>query len=203
VGSAPAFSYAWLRCNTAGADCAQISGAGAAAYTPGADDVGHTLRSRVTATQGGRSASSDSAPSAIVVAQPGGPGGGGNGPGGGAGGDTPGPKATLALARTTLQKVVKSGRIPLKVTCDEACTISLRADVTRKLGKKLGGIKIASGKGTLKAGRKTTVKLKLTRKARKALRRRRSVAFTLKATATDAAGNKATASKKAKISRKR
>ena len=53
------------------------------------------------------------------------------------------------------------------------------------------------------AGRRFTVKAKLTRKARKALRSRSSVAFTLKATATDAAGNTSTTNKKAKVRRRR
>ena len=202
-GSAPAFSHAWLRCDANGGACAPIGGAGAAAYTPAVEDVGQTLRSRVTATQGGKSASSDSAPSAVVTAQAGNPGGGGGtGPGQGTG-DKTGPKAKLALKRTTLQKVLKSRYLPVTATCDEACTLTLRADVTRKLGKRLGGVKIASGKGSLKANRKTTVKVKLTRKARRALRRSRSIAFTLKATATDGAGNSGTARTKGKVRRKR
>jgi hypothetical protein len=89
------------------------------------------------------------------------------------------------------------------VTCNEDCAITLRGEVARKLRKRLGGIKVASGKGAAKTGRRTTLKLKLTRKARKGLRRQRSFAFTLKATATDAADNRGTASKKAKIKRKR
>ena len=43
----------------------------------------------------------------------------------------------------------------------------------------------------------------LTRKARRALRRSRSVAFTLKATATDAAGNTGKATRKARVRRGR
>jgi hypothetical protein len=133
------------------------------------------------------------------------PGGGGGGPGGGGpgGGDRTGPKAKLALKRTTLQKVLKRGYLPVTTTCDEACAITLRADVTRKLGKRLGGVKIASGKGKGQAGKRVTIKVKLTRKARKGLRRTRSVAFTLKATATDAAGNTGAAKKKAKVKRAR
>jgi hypothetical protein len=185
----PVFAYAWRRCDAAGGGCAPIAGADGASYTPTAEDVGSALRSRVTATQG-LSLSADSAPSAVVAAAPG-------------GGDHTGPKAKLGLVRTTLQKVVKNGFIPVAVTCDEACTITLRADVTRKLGKRLGGVKIASGKGKGAAGKRVTIKVKLTRKARKGLRRQRSVAFTLKATATDAAGNEGTATKKAKVRRRR
>lgn len=196
---APTFAQAWLRCSADGSGCAPI-GADGPAYTPVADDVGHTLRSRITATEG-KSQSADSAPSAVVVAKA-----AGTGPGGGAAPgqvDRTAPKAKLALARTTLQKVLKSGFLRVTVTCDEACAISLRADVTRKLGKRLGGVKIAAGKGSLRAGRKTTVKVKLTRKARRALRRSRSVAFTLKATATDAAGNSSKATRKARVRRGR
>ena len=181
---APAFAVAWRRCDDNGEGCAPIDGASGPAYTPTAADVGHRLRSRVTATQG-KSLSADSAPSAAIV------------------GDRTGPKARLALARTTLQKVVKRGFIPVNVTCDEACTVTLRADVARKLRKRLGGIKIASGKGKGTAGRRFTVKAKLTRKARRALGRRSSVAFTLKATAVDASGNRGTASRKVKVKRKR
>ena len=207
----PAFGYSWLSCDADGANCNTIDGAAGAAYTTTSADVGRRLRVRVTATQG-RAVSADSEPTGIVAAAPaqagdgapggpGSPGGPGGGPGGGGAGDTTGPKATLALKRTTLQEVVKSGRIPITATCDETCALTLRADVTKKLGKRLGGVKIASGKGTAQAGRKTTLKLKLTRKARRALRRQKSVTFTLKATATDAAGNRATVRKKAKIRR--
>jgi hypothetical protein len=146
----------------------------------------------VTATQAGRSASADSAPSAVIAgAPPPGPGG-----------DETAPTATLKLARTTLQKVVKKGFVPVKVSCDEASAIALRAEVKRKLGKRLGGVKIASGKGTCLLGRTSKVKVKLTRKARKRLRRRKSVAFTLRGTAIDAAGNSGVLTKKAKLKRK-
>jgi hypothetical protein len=201
----PAFSHAWLRCDATGAACSPIDGATGASYSPTTADVGSRLRARVTAAQG-RSVSSDSEPTGIVAAAPTQPGGLGGGEGGGTSQppvDRTGPKATLTLKRTTLQKVLKSGVVPITATCDEACTITLRADVTRKLGKRLGGVKIASGKGTLRAGRKTTVKVKLARKARKALRRSRSVGFTLKATATDAAGNRSDVAKKLTLKAKR
>jgi hypothetical protein len=91
----------------------------------------------------------------------------------------------------------------VNVTCDEPCAITLRADVTRKLRKRLGGVTIASGKGVGQAGRRKTIKVKLTRKARRGLRRMRSIAFTLKAGAKDGAGNTGTATRKSKIKRKR
>jgi hypothetical protein len=185
----PAFSHSWLSCDGDGANCNPIDGATAATYTPTAADVGRRLRARVTATQG-RSVSSDSEPTGVVAAAPAQPG------------DGRAPKAKLALARTTLQKVVKQGFIPVNVTCDEASAIALQAGVTRKVARRLGGRRIASGKGSCAPGRRSAVKVKLTRKARNGLKRRKSIALTLKATATDAAGNRGAVTKKAKIKRK-
>ena len=67
---APAFAYSWRRCDAGGGGCVPIDGATGSAYTPTGDDVGSTLRSRVTATRGGRSASSDSEPSGVIAAAP-------------------------------------------------------------------------------------------------------------------------------------
>jgi hypothetical protein len=67
----------------------------------------------------------------------------------------------------------------------------------------LGSRRIATGKGTCRPGRGTTVKAKLKRKARKGLRRRKSLRFTLGATATDAANNTGTATRKAALKRER
>jgi hypothetical protein len=188
----PAFSYSWLSCDAAGSSCSPIDGAGGAIYTPGAADVGRRLRARVTATQG-RSVSSDSEPTATVAAAPAQPGGG----------DTTAPKFDLRLVRTTLQKVVKRGFIPVTVTCDEASTVAVRAVVARRVAKSLGGKRIASGTATCQTGRRNTVKVKLTRKARRGLKRRASIAFTLKGTATDAAGNSGAVTKRARLKRKR
>jgi hypothetical protein len=187
----PAFAYSWQRCDSAGGNCVPINGANGASYTPTAADVGQRLRSRVTATQG-QSASADSQPSAVVATAP--PGGAG---------DRTAPNATVRLGRTTLQKVVKRGFIPVNVNCDETCAITVRADVPRKLRKALGSRTIATGKGNCTPGRRTTVKAKLKRKARKGLRRRKSLRFTLTATATDAAGNVGKATRKATLKRKR
>jgi hypothetical protein len=43
------FSYAWLRCNTAGGECVAIGGANGRSYRLTASDVNHKLRSNVTA----------------------------------------------------------------------------------------------------------------------------------------------------------
>ncbi len=63
-----AFTYAWLRCDAAGLDCTVIDGATASSFTPGAADVGSTLRVRVIATRAGFASSpADSDASASVA----------------------------------------------------------------------------------------------------------------------------------------
>lgn len=51
-GSPAAFTYAWLRCNANGRLCTPIAGATTSSYTPVADDRGHALVAKVTATAG-------------------------------------------------------------------------------------------------------------------------------------------------------
>lgn len=45
------YTYQWLRCDAAGANCVDIGGATSAAYVVAVADVGHRLRSEVTATE--------------------------------------------------------------------------------------------------------------------------------------------------------
>jgi hypothetical protein len=50
VGRQPiSFSYAWLRCNSAGGECGTIAGATGRNYRLASSDVGHRLRANVTA----------------------------------------------------------------------------------------------------------------------------------------------------------
>lgn len=60
------FTYQWERCNAAGSACT-LSGATASTYTPVADDIGHTLRVLVTATNGAGSATAESAATTPVA----------------------------------------------------------------------------------------------------------------------------------------
>jgi hypothetical protein len=46
----PTFRYAWLRCDANGANCVAIASQTSASYTLSSADVGHTLRTQVTAT---------------------------------------------------------------------------------------------------------------------------------------------------------
>ena len=185
----PAITTSWRRCDAAGAACEAIPGAAGASYTPTAADVGRRLRARVTATQG-RSVSSDSEPSGVV----------------GAGADRTGPRGTIRLGSRNLRKAVKSGRIPVRATCNEACSVVLELRVTRKLAKVLKlrkKVVIARVRGAVPAGRATPLRAKLTRRARRALRTRRALRLTIAAALTDAAGNRTRVTKKASLKRPR
>ncbi|HUJ55288.1 MAG TPA: hypothetical protein VLW49_04800 [Gaiellaceae bacterium] len=65
-GSPTSYTYAWSRCDANGDSCAAISGATAKTYTATSDDIGHTLRVTVTATNADGSTSATSAPTAVV-----------------------------------------------------------------------------------------------------------------------------------------
>jgi len=65
-GKPIAFSYQWMRCDAAGANCTAISGATAETYKPMSADVGHALISVVTATSATGSAATASAPTAAI-----------------------------------------------------------------------------------------------------------------------------------------
>ena len=75
-GSPASFSYGWQDCDSSGNGCTTISGATGSSYTLASADVGHTVRSVVTASNGSGSASKSSAPTAVVAASGGGGGGG-------------------------------------------------------------------------------------------------------------------------------
>src|SRR5262249_42895212 len=65
------FSYQWLRCDTGGANCANLGAAGpTATYLLVAADVGSTIKVTVTATNAGGSASATSVPTGVVTAPP-------------------------------------------------------------------------------------------------------------------------------------
>jgi hypothetical protein len=60
------YAYQWQDCDTSGASCTSINGATSTTYTLAAADVGHTIRSLVTATNAGGSASTSSAATSVV-----------------------------------------------------------------------------------------------------------------------------------------
>ena len=62
------YAYQWQRCDSAGAECAEIGGAESASYELAGADIGGTLRVLVTATNGFGEAAALSAPSAPISA---------------------------------------------------------------------------------------------------------------------------------------
>ncbi len=71
------YSYQWQRCNSSGAACADIGGATSSTFALGVIDLGSTVRSLVTATNGTGSAIAASLPTAVVTVPGSGGGGGG------------------------------------------------------------------------------------------------------------------------------
>jgi hypothetical protein len=70
-GSPPLIpSYQWQRCDTSGANCANITGATGTTYTLAPADVNSTIVVAVTASNSAGSATASSAPTAVVVASP-------------------------------------------------------------------------------------------------------------------------------------
>jgi hypothetical protein len=67
VGSQPiTYAFRWLRCNTSGGNCSEISGATDNEYVVVANDLGRTLRVRVTATNDDGPRSALSNPTGVV-----------------------------------------------------------------------------------------------------------------------------------------
>jgi len=65
------FTYQWLQCDSAGNNCAAISGAASQTYVPVKNDVGHTLRVQETASNaGGSSSPATSSATAPVLPPP-------------------------------------------------------------------------------------------------------------------------------------
>jgi plastocyanin len=98
--------------------------------------------------------------------------------------DTKAPTTRLKIRRVKPGSAARSGRLKVKVTVDEAATETLVA--------KLGRRRIAKKTVKFSAAGTKTVRMKLTRKGRRALRNRRRAKVSLRATAVDAAGNKKT-----------
>ena len=67
---ASSYSYAWYRCDAAGAGCAQVAGRGGPGYLLTTADIGRRIRSLVTASGALGSESAFSAPTATITAAP-------------------------------------------------------------------------------------------------------------------------------------
>jgi hypothetical protein len=63
------YTYQWMRCNSEGFSCVNISGATGSQYTTSSEDVNHTLRVVVTAKNSEGTKSATSAAGAVIAAQ--------------------------------------------------------------------------------------------------------------------------------------
>ena len=67
TGNPTSYTYQWQLCDSSGANCANVTGATASSYTLAGSDVGHTLRSVVTAANAGGSTLVTSAQTAVIA----------------------------------------------------------------------------------------------------------------------------------------
>jgi hypothetical protein len=165
-------AYQWYRCGTT--SCTAIPGATTQLYTPVKADRGKTLEvSEHAVNSGGSSATLNSAPTAQV------------GP----------PRLSSSTKR--IQHVLKQKGVILKALADLPGT--LRATGTVAVPKASKVVRLRAVKRTLKAKRRVTVKLGLTKSARKAIARALHGGAKLKAKVklviTDAGGGRSTGAK--------
>jgi hypothetical protein len=104
------------------------------------------------------------------------------------------PVLTATLGKVKLGDVLKKG-LPATVSCSEACSVRAQLQVDAKTAKKLKLGKVATvigaGNASAPGAGKLTVPVKLTAKAKKALKKQKSLKVKLIVSATDSAGNAA------------
>jgi WD40-like Beta Propeller Repeat len=166
--------FQWLRCGSAGSGCAAIVGATAASYAPKGADKGKRLRVRQTQTSAGGSISSDSAPTGTVLGEPG-----------------------ASIARIA---AVVGGRALIKLGCPAAqngvCAgnLTLTASLTASASRKRT-IKAGRAKFRIAAGKRKTLKVKLSRKARALVHAKGRLKVKVTTVTKDSSGIKTTARK--------
>jgi hypothetical protein len=145
VGNAGVPAYQWSRCNLSGAACVAIAGATAGTYKPVAADRGHTLLVTETGvTSGGNSAPLASKPTAAV-----------------------GPAVVSSKGTKGTQKVLKQNGLLASIRSNIGG--SLVASATVSVPKAAKVVRFKTAKKKLRAARKTTVKLKLSKGAKNAI----------------------------------
>ena len=111
---------------------------------------------------------------------------------GGAAADVAPPRVTLmAKSRLSLRRVLRRG-IPVAIGCSEACNYTATVQLSARSAKRLhvaGRVVVAKRNVTLSAPGSRKLTVKLSRRARRTLRRHPGVRLEVRATATDGAGN--------------
>ena len=212
--AAPALTHQWMRCDGGGSGCAAIAGATAATYAVTADDATHTLRVQETATNGGGTATVDSAATGVVPTPPGPGGGGGPGPGGTTPPGTTTPPATIdlnelkrrlrrALAPTgkaaKLANLRKRSGFTSSFASLSAGRLTITWSTVRKGKRK--AVVVATGRASFTRIATAKPKVKLTAAGKKALRKAKR--FTVTAKASFAITGGATVSVSRKLTLKR
>jgi plastocyanin len=120
--------------------------------------------------------------------------------------DTPAPDTTspgVVLAGATAQRVLRSRAVVVKVRTDEAATLTAAGTVSVPPPSRL--FRLRKVTGTSAAGELVTLKLRLSRRARVAVRSaltsRRKPRARVRVTATDAAGNRTVSSRRIALKR--
>jgi hypothetical protein len=187
---ATGFAYQWRRCDAGGAACTDIPGATAPSYVPTPDDLGHTLRARVAATQGldiEQLTPQDSDATAAVA------------PAASTGtGKAPAPaNARRALnvsansrSRITLRALLRHG-IAFTVRCSAACRVGARlvAYVKGKLGHRVA-LEFAVTDFRMTRPGTATGRLRVTRRLRSRLRQSKPHKLTLRVDVSGADGRR-------------
>jgi hypothetical protein len=145
IGNGGAPAYQWKRCNHSGAGCAAIAGATAGTYKPVGADRGHTLVVTETGvTSGGSSAPLSSKPTAAV-----------------------GPAVLSSSGTKSSQKVLKQGGLLASIRSNIGGSLVASATVSVPNAAKV--VRFKTAKKKLRAAKKTTVKLKLSKGAKNAI----------------------------------
>jgi hypothetical protein len=110
--------------------------------------------------------------------------------------DRRGPFVNPKRTTLALKQVLRSGVIPIEVTADEDASADVVASLTqpvtgvRAAARRTRKVKVASTRASVRGGRSTTLKLKLTRAGRKALKQRKAATLQVEITATDRSRNR-------------
>ena len=119
--------------------------------------------------------------------------------------DTRAPKLRTGVARRQDLTAVRRRGLRATVRCSEACRVSARLIMDRRTARRLRlgrrAVLVGQASGRRTAVRSHALRVRLTPRAGRAVRRARSLRLTLRITATDAAGNRATQAVRVSIRR--
>jgi hypothetical protein len=204
------YAYQWQRCDATGESCTAIAGATGATYTPTGDDVGHTLRVVVTASNAPGTGTATSAQTAVVAIHPVVPASGSallsappaapNLIAAVSGGATPQSFTLTALLIPESRKGLLRSGVALRASANEpadgVASIFISAAEARHahIRFKRGESLVMVGRGTIKgvSASSGAFHLRLSKRVMAKLRRLHRVALTVELLAVDKAGERRT-----------